>query len=135
MLVFLALGLAAIAGVVSFSRLRPTTSSGALSGAQHYPVLMPDLCKMRTQLQAGNRTDAYNLFYRRAHPALHALVSSLKSGDPESKALSSSLQRAKSTVEAGLINYPPALTSDVDKLLGLTQPALIAVDPTVPNSC
>jgi hypothetical protein len=135
LLMVVALTLAVVTAVVVSAQRRSQKPPPALAGAQYYPVLMPDLCRMRVQLQAGNRTEAYNLFYRRAHPALHALVSALKSSDPESQLLSGSLQRAKAIVEGGLISYPTTLNSDVDKLLGLTQPALQATAPTAPSTC
>jgi hypothetical protein len=89
-----------------------------------YPIVIQDLCKSVKDLDAGNRTDAYNSFYRRAHPALHALSADVGSRGAEGKKLSGHLRRSKSKVEAGLLNGSTTLSADFVALIRVTSEGL-----------
>jgi hypothetical protein len=78
-----------------------------------YPIIIPDLCQSSNELQQGRRTDAYNSFYRRAHPALHALAADVAARGPSGRTESGRLRRAKSKVEAGLLNRSHSLEADL----------------------
>jgi hypothetical protein len=133
-LVVVATLLASATAVFLFTRKPDNTEPIAATEAR-YIFLVPDLCKMRVELAADKRTDAYNSFYRRAHPALHTLVAELKAGSTENKALSARLQRAKTTVEASVLTFPKTIDTEVGQLLDLAGTGLQRLDSDSPTEC
>jgi hypothetical protein len=90
---------------------------------------------MQQELANEQRTQAYNSFYRRPHPALHRLVAELKSGAEADRVLSSQLQLAKTTVEASVITFPSSIGAEVDNLIATSRKGLRRVDPNAPMRC
>ncbi len=122
-------GLVLTASTILISRRIANSDSvvdpGFAKGA--YPILVPDLCQAATELREGHRTDAYNSFYRRAHPALHALAADVAARGPSGRTESGLLRRAKSKVEAGLLNNSPNLGKDLSDLIDRAGASLIAI--------
>jgi hypothetical protein len=103
--------------------------------ATTYPFIVPDLCRAIAELRNGKRNDAYNSFYRRAHPGLHALSADVDTRGAVGKTLSGTLRKAKSKVEAGLIRNPPELLDDFRQLVDVSAEALTLVKADSPTSC
>jgi hypothetical protein len=131
----LTLALFGVAISVATNVLGDEDDSSVSSAQARYRVMIPDLCRMKSELKAGRNTDAYNSFYRRAHPALHTLVTRLQAGNEPNRQLSGRVQIAKTTVEAGVITYPPSLRADLDSLIALAGESLVAINAGLPTSC
>jgi hypothetical protein len=93
-------------------------------------VVIPDLCESVSALREGRRTDAYNLFFRRAHDGLHLIGDELDSRGDSERSRSGELRRTKSVVEAGLLSYPSTLPETMDTLIKQTLAALQVMDPS-----
>jgi hypothetical protein len=90
---------------------------------------------MQQELSDQQRTQAYNSFYRRPHPALHRLVAELKSGAEADRVLSSQLQLAKTTVEASVITFPSSIGAEVDNLIAVAGQGLERIEANAPWAC
>jgi hypothetical protein len=103
--------------------------------ADNYPFVMPDLCEVRQKMMAGEKTAAYNVFYRRLHPTLHALSADVDSRGEEGRITGGVLRKAKARVEAGLLNPDLLLEDSLNSLIAATRSALQQVDADVSTSC
>jgi hypothetical protein len=113
---------------------QPEEPTSRVTGESQYAVIVPDLCAAIDAAQAGRRTAAYDLFYRRAHVGLHALAAQVdaNSGGRE---LGGRLRRAKSTVETGLLNNTSPLPNELGELIVVTAEALDSVDGPPAQPC
>ena len=131
----LALSLLVIGIVVRLNTQKPDSPIDALYAAGNYPVLVPELCQVQTELADGKRTDAYNLFFRRAHGTLHALSADVDVYGLEGRALGGTLRKAKAQVEAGLLNPSTEIDAPLESLIAATGQALEMVGADAPSTC
>jgi hypothetical protein len=131
-LVLLAVAVAIFAATRLISKRSEPVSSRVSAS---YQFLIPDLCRMQTELVEDERTQAYNSFYRRAHPALHRLVGELKTGNGSDRALSSELQLAKTKVETGVITFPTTMSYDVARLITASGQGLTRIKSDSQTEC
>jgi hypothetical protein len=114
-------------GTVTFIVKRANTEAAQLDQgliAASYPILMPDLCRTLVAVTEGNRTIAYNLFFKRAHTALHLLDADVDRHGTRGRQIGTALRLAKSKVEGQIVTFPPTLEDSVAQLISVTGDAL-----------
>jgi hypothetical protein len=131
----LALSLLAVGIFVRLNSQKTESPIDPLYAAGNYPIVVPALCEVRSTLANGKRTDAYNLFYRRAHGTLHALSADVDVLGDEGRALGGTLRKAKAQVEAGLLNPSMPLDAPLEELIDVTGDALTMVGADAPTAC
>jgi hypothetical protein len=114
---------------------QPTEPSVQGTSESQYAVIVPDLCAAIDAAKAGQRTSAYDLFYRRAHVGLHALAADVDENAGGGRELGGRLRRAKSTVETGLLNNSSPLPNELGELIVVTAEALNSVGVESPQPC
>jgi hypothetical protein len=123
------LGIVAVALLVTGVALRMTTDRRESPvdpefAAGNYPVVVGQLCDVKSELANGKRTNAYNVFYGQAHGTLHALAADVDAIGSDGRTMGGALRKAKARVEAGLLNPGFTTNEDLDTLIGLTGQAL-----------
>jgi hypothetical protein len=125
-------------GVIAFIVKRGSADASQIDPgliAASYPVLLPDLCRTLVAVGDGDRTSAYNLFYKRAHSSLHLLDADVDRQGTRGRQIGTALRLAKSKVEAEIVTFPPTLEGSVAALISVAGDALQEVGFTGDTSC
>jgi hypothetical protein len=103
--------------------------------AVSYPIVIPDLCRALVEVNAGDRTAAYNSFYEQAHASLHVLSADVDRRGERGRQIGMSLRQAKSKIEAEIATFPPTLQADLTTLIVVTGDALVHVGYSGETTC